>query len=114
MNAVSYRMKQQNLVRSKTQGFLKYSSPHPGTTNSPQRERTRNPPCTISPRQYLSSHPDLQLEAERGYQPPQDGFEISALPAAPIRQPRNVEVADGEGTQHEGLPHLQLLRCSLP
>lgn len=84
MNAVSYRMKQQNLVRSKTQGFLKYFFPYAETTSSPRPEPTPNPPSTISLKQYLSSHSDLQLQTKRGYQPPQDCFEVRALPAAQI------------------------------
>lgn len=60
MNPVSYRMKQQNLVRSKTQGFLKYPLLHTGTINNPPQGPIQSHPFTISLKQYCNSDSDIQ------------------------------------------------------
>lgn len=111
-NAVSYRTKQQNLLKAKTQSFQEYLPPHPATTPPAPPACAPPPPCTTWPALYPSPHAALLCQAEPGDVSSAQGHSISRLSPHQIRKSGDDALRCPEGAQHAGIAHRQLLRCT--
>lgn len=86
-NPVSYRAKQQNLLKSKTQTFLQYFLFHIVTTAKVAIAFSRVPRCIILQALYFSTNSDLFQSSKSTDVSSEARKQVSGIPADKILEP---------------------------
>ena len=86
-NPISYRAKQQNLLKSKTQTFLQYFLFHIATTAKVAIAFNRVPPCITLQALYLPTNSDLFQPSKSTDVSSEARKQVSGVPADKILEP---------------------------